>query len=221
MRGQPPAGPLPGPSGPNEGGRKGWEGGKEGRGVSAALGSVDVLRQPTEAIAVAHAPDHAAHEDLDRAHVGVRELHRALARGVVREAEAVAQLVLRGRRGDVDLVAEHQEGHVGKVVVREEPVKLLLRLEEPLLVGCIHEEDNCVHLRIVVLPNFACNLVTTQVKSTEVDSGHLELLRRRVLGRLVLCKALVFQHMHQRCFPSVIKTQEQNLRILIVESKRI
>lgn len=60
----------------------------------------------------------------------------------------VAELLLRRGVGDVDLVAQDQEGDGGQGVVREEGVELLLRLGEPLLVVGIHEVDHRVDLII-------------------------------------------------------------------------
>lgn len=40
-----------------------------------------------------------------------------------------------------------------------------------------------VHLCIVILPHFACNLVTTQIKRLEIDASYLQLLRRQAATR--------------------------------------
>eukprot|EP00962_Isochrysis_galbana_P049642 scaffold21131_cov134-Isochrysis_galbana.AAC.5 len=56
-------------------------------------------------------------------------------------------------------------------------VKLLLRLREALAVMSIDEEDDRVHLREVILPHTASNLVSTQVERAKLDLGDGELLR--------------------------------------------
>lgn len=56
-------------------------------------------------------------------------------------------------------------------------IELVLRLGKALAVMSVDEEDDCVHLREVVLPHAASNLVPTQVKRAELDLGNGELLR--------------------------------------------
>ena len=55
---------------------------------------------------------HTAHVDLNWAQVrALFEVHLALARGAVGQAQAQPQLVLARRVGDVDLVAQDQKRH--------------------------------------------------------------------------------------------------------------
>jgi len=44
-------------------------------------------------------------------------------------------------------------------------------------VVCVHEEDNRIHLRKVILPHAPSDLVAPQVKGPELDLGDRELLR--------------------------------------------
>lgn len=113
----------------------------------SSLGLLDVLREPFEAVAVAHLADDAAHEDLQWADIGVHEVDFALSSSEVAQAQVIAELVLRGRIGDVDLVPQDEEGDVGQGVIRKEGVQLLLRLGKPLLVEGVHKINDCIHLK--------------------------------------------------------------------------
>ena len=83
----------------------------------ARTGSVEVLREPAEALAVALALRDAAHEDLDGA--DAVEGDGALPRGAL-EPERLAQLLLGHRTGQVDLVPEHQEGRLRERLGRQQ-----------------------------------------------------------------------------------------------------
>merc|ERR1740115_493530 len=128
---------------------------------------LDKVGQPAEALAVATPLDHAAHVQLH----GPDALRRglALAGGEVVQAEGDAQLVLRRSTAQVDLVPEHQEGHVVQLLAREQRVQLFLRLVEALAIVGIDEKDDGVYLREVILPHAARDLVTTQVKGAKLD----------------------------------------------------
>lgn len=54
---------------------------------------IDVLRQPLEPISISHLPDNAAHEDLKRPDIGLREVDLSLAGCEVSQAQTIAQLV--------------------------------------------------------------------------------------------------------------------------------
>eukprot|EP00982_Pelagococcus_subviridis_P015430 31399-Pelagococcus_subviridis.AAC.5 len=96
----------------------------------------------------------------------VRRTHLPLPRGVIRQAEAVTQLLLAARVRDVDLR-----------VVAQERVELFLRLEVSLLVHGVDEEDDGVDLRVVVLPHPARHLVPAEIERLELDLPDRELLR--------------------------------------------
>lgn len=49
----------------------------------------------------------------------------------------------------------------------------------------------------------------------------LPCLRRGVLGGLVLGKALILEHVHQRRLSGIVQAQEQNLGILVVQAQRV
>lgn len=74
------------------------------------------------------------------------------------------------------------------------------------------------HLRIVVLPHAACDLVATQVEGLEVDARQLQLLAGGVLRRLVLYYTVVLQHVHERGLAGVVQAQEQDLGVLVVQA---
>jgi hypothetical protein len=96
--------------------------------------------------------DNTAHEQLD----GPDALERnfTLAGGLV-QAELVTELILGDRVGVIDLVAEHEEGHLGEVLHGEQGVQLGLGLGEALVVLGIDQEDDAVDLGEVVLPQTA------------------------------------------------------------------
>lgn len=56
--------------------------------------SLDVLRHPFEAFAIAHLAHHTAHEDLQGPDIGVGQVHVALPGCEVAQAEVVPQLLL-------------------------------------------------------------------------------------------------------------------------------
>lgn len=181
--------------------------------------SFDVIRQPAKALAVAGPPHHAAHVELHRA--DAVERHLALASRVIVQPQLDAQLVLRGSAAHVDLVAKDEEGHLREVLRREQAVQLLLRLDETLAVVRVHQENNRVNLRKIVLPDLACNLVAAQIKSAELDLCNGELFRGGMLRWVVLRQLLVLQHVQQRGLSSVVEAKEKNLRILVRQAERV
>mmetsp|Transcript_4088 Transcript_4088/g.16756 ORF Transcript_4088/g.16756 Transcript_4088/m.16756 type:complete len:226 (-) Transcript_4088:205-882(-) len=137
---------------------------------------LDVLGHPAEPLAVPHALDDGAHEHLDRPHVGRLQVDLPLARGVVGQAEAVAELLFARRVRDVDLVAQDQERHLPEGIIGQQRVQLLLALGEALLVNRVDEEHDGVNLGVVILPNPASHLVPAQVESLELDLPDGQLL---------------------------------------------
>mmetsp|Transcript_1176 Transcript_1176/g.2070 ORF Transcript_1176/g.2070 Transcript_1176/m.2070 type:complete len:208 (-) Transcript_1176:170-793(-) len=177
--------------------------------LSCANHLLDVLAQPPEALTITHAAHHAAHEHLDRPHVRpVAHVHLALPRSVVRQVQGVPQLILAGSGGGIDLVTQDQEWHRAQGVIGQQTVQLLLGLGEALLVIRVHQEHYRIHLRIVFFPYFAGDFMTAQVERPEFDVPDRQLLGCRVLCGLMLCQALVLQHMHERGLASIIQTQE-------------
>lgn len=73
------------------------------------------LREPLESIAVAHLAHDGAHIQFNRADGGGLLALGLLSVGLV-EAQLVPQVLLGGRGAQVDLVAQHQERHVGQLV---------------------------------------------------------------------------------------------------------
>ena len=140
--------------------------------------SLDVLGHPAEPLAVPHALDHGTHEHLDRPHVCRLKINLPFARGVVRQAEAVAELLLGRRVGDVDLVTQNQERHLPEGVVGEQRVKFLFALGKALFVNSVDEKDDCVDFGVVVFPDSARHLVTAEVESLELDLADGQLLLR-------------------------------------------
>jgi len=97
--------------------------------------SLEVLREPAEALAVALSLEHRAHEDLERSSAGqqLRARHGPLSGGATLKAEQVAELVLASGSRTVDLVAEHEDGRGGDLLVGEQRLELRPRLLEPAL----------------------------------------------------------------------------------------
>lgn len=134
--------------------------------------SVDVLRQPTEALAVALALQHRAHEQLQRPPRQLRARHLALASGLLVEVEELAQLVLAGGAGLVDLVPEDEHGAVAERLVREQRVQLLLGLRQARVVARVHQEHDGVHGGEVVPPHAPRLLVPAQVERREAHAAY-------------------------------------------------
>jgi hypothetical protein len=111
-----------------------------------------VLREPSYAITVALAHNDRAHEHLDGS--DALELDLALARCLV-HTQLVSELVLGNGLGVVDLVAQDDKRHLGKLLHGEESVELGLGLREALVILCVNEEDYTVNLREVVSPDAA------------------------------------------------------------------
>lgn len=76
--------------------------------VVRVLVNLDVLRDPSESLAIALTHDYGAHEDLDG--TDVLERHLALTGGLV-QPDSLSELLLRNGTRRVDLVAEDQEGN--------------------------------------------------------------------------------------------------------------
>lgn len=122
---------------------------------------LNVLRQPSDALAVALSHDDRAHEDLDRP--DALEGHLALSCGLV-QAQLPAQLVLGHGVRVVDLVTKNHEGHLAQLLHRQEGVELGLGLGEPLEVLGVHEEHDAVDFGEVVSPQTAgcCSSSSTE-----------------------------------------------------------
>lgn len=73
------------------------------------------LREPLEPIAVAHLAHDGAHIQFNRADRGGLVVLGLLSIGLV-QTQLVPQVLLGRSRAQVDLVAQHQEGHVGQLV---------------------------------------------------------------------------------------------------------
>merc|ERR1712039_374413 len=94
------------------------------------VGSVQELRQPLEALCVAHALDAAAHEQLDRPDPRSVGLGVPAIGHVAVEPQGVAQLVLRSGNRNVDLIAKDNERDLLKALLIQETTELLFRLLE-------------------------------------------------------------------------------------------
>lgn len=177
---------------------------------------LDVLRQPSNGIAISLAHDNGHHKDLDRPDALQR--HLALPRRLV-QAEVVAELVLGDGVGVVDLVAEDDKRHLLQLLHGQEGVELGLGLGEALVVLRVDEEDDAVDLGEVILPESSCLLVTAQVKGREADVADSELLGGRVERRLKDRDAVVLEHVQQRRLAGVIETEEQQLGVLVQQAQ--
>lgn len=96
--------------------------------------------------------DNTAHEQLNRPDTLERDL--ALAGSLV-QTELVTELILGDGVGVIDLVAEHEERHLGQILHGEQGVELGLGLGEALVVFGIDQEDDAVDFGEVVLPQTA------------------------------------------------------------------
>jgi len=177
---------------------------------------LDILRQPADTLAVALSHDNTAHEDLNGADTLERDL--ALAGGLVK-TKLVSELVLADGTGVVNLVAENQEGSLGKVLHGKESIELSLALSETLRVLCVDKEDNAGNLGEVVLPQTSCLLVTAQVEGGEADVADAQFLRGRVEGGVQDGDSVVLEHVKKRGLSGIVETKEQQFGVLVHQAK--
>lgn len=177
---------------------------------------LNVLRQPSDTIAVSLSHHHGAHEQLDRS--DSLQLHLALSGRLV-QAQLVSQLVLRNGVGVVDLVTQDDEGNLGKLLHRQEGVELGLGLGESLVVLGVDEEDDTVDVGEVISPDTTGLLVTTQIKGVESNIANGKLLRSRVKSRLQDSNSVVLQHVKQRGLSGIVETQEEQLGVLVEQAQ--
>lgn len=131
--------------------------------------SLDILRQPPDALAVPLPHDDGAHEDLNRPDALERDL--AFTRCLV-HAKLVAELVLGNGIGVVDLVSQNDKRHLGELLHGEERVEFGLGLDEPFVVLGINEKHDTVNFREVVLPE-AASCVSAQPSATASADVHM------------------------------------------------
>ena len=77
----------------------------------------------------------------------------ALSRCLAVEAEDLPQLILGGRPGPVNLVAQNEDRTVGQLLVCEEGVQLHLGLAEADAVAGVNQEHDGVHSGEVIFPH--------------------------------------------------------------------
>lgn len=99
-----------------------------------------------------------------------------LAGSLLVEVEELAQLVLAGGAGLVDLVAEDEHGAVAERLVRQQRVQLGLGLVQALVVARVHEEHDGVDGGEVVAPHAPRLLVSAQVERREAHAAYRQLL---------------------------------------------
>lgn len=159
--------------------------------------------------------DDRAHENLDGAHILQWDL--ALASGLD-QSEGRAELLLRDGAGSVNLVSENQEGNTLELLDGKESIQLSLGLQETLAVLAINQEDNAVDFGEVILPDTAGLLMSTEIKGSEFDVGDRELLRGGVESGLESGQTVVLQHVKQGGLSGIIKTEEEDLGVLVEQT---
>ncbi len=175
------------------------------------------MRQPHESILVSHPPH-------DRAHVYLygpdcRILIRPVVLPVrVHQPEGVLQLLLRRRRGHVDLIPENEERHVLQFVRSKEGVELRLRLGESPAIDGVDEVDDAVHGREVILPQPTGRLVPAEVEGLQLQLSNDELVGVGMQSRDVGLDAVLLEHVEEGGLPGVVEAEEEDLRILVVKA---
>lgn len=138
--------------------------------------------------------------------------------GRLDEPEGGTELGFGDGEGAVDLVAEDQERRLCQVLDRQEAVELLLRLGESLPVRGVHEEDDAVGLRVVVLPEAAGLRVPAEVVRVDLQALDDELLGRGVRRRVEGDEAAVAEHVQQGRLAGVVQAEEEDLAALIPQA---
>merc|ERR1740130_321027 len=184
--------------------------------------SLQELGQPLEALGVAHSFHDAHHKQLHWSHacalVGIL-LDLSAVSHVAIETQDIPQFILGGCCWDVDLVTQDHKRHIGKRLLVQQATQLLSGLLKSGSVSGIHDEDNTIHCCEIILPDATSGLVAAQVVSAEADVLNHELLSVRVQGRLQLRHPVVLQHVQQGSLASIVEAQEQDLRVLVVQTK--
>lgn len=178
---------------------------------------LNVLGQPSDALAVSLSHNNTAHEHLDRPDTLERDL--ALTSSLV-ETELVAQLILADSIGVIDLVSENEEGNLRELLHGEESIELGLGFGEALVILGVNQEDDSANFGEVVLPETAGLLVTTEIESREAVVADGQLLGGRVCGRLQDGDTVVLQHVQQCGLAGIVQTEEEKLGVLIEETQR-
>merc|ERR1719270_2151323 len=188
-----------------------------GQSASPEVFSLQELRQPLEALSIAHALDNTHHEELDRATLRSCFLHLLPISHVIEELQALPQLILRGSHRDVYFVAEHHDGHLREAGLLKKAVQLLFGLLEARTVRRIHEEDDAVHGSEIVLPDAARRLMAAQIERLEAHVLDEQLLKVGVERGRVRRHAVVLQHVQQSRLPRIVEAKEEDLGILVPE----
>mmetsp|Transcript_7984 Transcript_7984/g.15829 ORF Transcript_7984/g.15829 Transcript_7984/m.15829 type:complete len:230 (+) Transcript_7984:304-993(+) len=179
---------------------------------------VEKLGEPLERLLDTRLADDGTHEKLDGPDSVGRIRLGVLAKSV-HEAELLTKLILANSVGEINLVTEHKEGGVGKHLVSEELVELLLGLRETFPVEGVNNIHNAVNRRKKVLPELACCLMATQVVGLESNVTNYKFLMVGVKSRGVDCYAVIFEHVKKRGLACVIETEEENFGILVVDAE--
>mmetsp|Transcript_133777 Transcript_133777/g.346325 ORF Transcript_133777/g.346325 Transcript_133777/m.346325 type:complete len:231 (-) Transcript_133777:7-699(-) len=178
------------------------------------LGSDSALAKPLKSLRIAHLLHDAAHEDLYRPGLLPSRSNSILATcHVARQAQRMPQLILRGRHGNVDFVAQNGNGHIVQRGLLQQHVQLLAGLHKACPVCGIHNEDEAIHSCVVILPDPACGLVPSQVEGPEANVPDHELLILWIQCRLAHGHTALLQHLQQRGLPRIVKAQEADLGV--------
>lgn len=179
-------------------------------------GSLNVLGQPAEGLAVSLSHHHRAHEELDRSSC---DLAAVLTGGSV-QAKGRSHLVLAHSAARVNLVAQHEERNALELLDLQQGVELSPGLLETARVGSIDEEHDAVHLWEVILPHSSRLQMATEVESGESHRADGQLLRGWVKRRLQSGQSIVLEHVEQGCLAGVVKAEEEQLGVLVPQAKR-
>jgi len=130
----------------------------------------------------------------------------ALARGLAVQAEQLPQLLLASSTWSINLVAEDQDRAVSQLLVSQERLQLYFALVEPGSVAAVHQEHDGVHSWEVILPDTPGLVMATKIKGCKPDSVDGQFLGCWVQRRHVLGHSVIFQHVKQSCFASIVKS---------------
>mmetsp|Transcript_110383 Transcript_110383/g.330130 ORF Transcript_110383/g.330130 Transcript_110383/m.330130 type:complete len:266 (+) Transcript_110383:194-991(+) len=158
---------------------------------------------PPDGIAVTSLLQHAAHEDADRA-----------ARYVGRqEPQGAPELLLRSCALQVNLLAQHRDGHSRERLLAEKVPQLFGRLGVARPVESVHHEDDRAGHGEVLPPEAAARLVAGQVEGAKAHLTHHDLLRLRMERWLLRYHSVVLEHLKERCLTRIVEAQEKQAGI--------
>lgn len=183
----------------------------------STTGALHVLRQPPETLPIPLPHNNTAHKHLDRPDTLTR--HLTLPSSLI-QIQSITKLILGNGLGVVNLVSENEEGDFAQLLHREKCVQLGPALGETLEVFSVDEEDDAADFRKIVFPEASRLLMAAEVEGGELAVADGELLGGGVKSGLEHSDTVVLQHVQQGCLSSIVKTEEEELCVLVGEAER-